>query len=198
MANGRDHRAATKRNLKWLAFPSLVAVAFDPLAIGLPLGLIMGHILTPDIDHHWTTIEELRMYSYSRFFGRLWSIFWWPYQKLHSHRGYSHKRFIGTAGRFLYLLWLPVLLTADLGWQIWTFWMFLYIGWCWQDFTHLRLDSKKYASKHKKQTRRSSSYHRASRHKNRRQYSLEQSYVLLRSSRFDPNHTAIDSGATRD
>lgn len=196
MAEGIDHRAATKRNLKLLAVPSLFAVAYDPLALGFPLGLALGHVLTPDIDHPWKTIEELKMYSYNPWLGRLWYAFWWPYQKTHSHRGISHRPFVGTAERFFYLLWLPWLLTAGLGWQVHVFWLFLYIGWCWQDFTHLRLDRRKPHGK-KKVTRRIPAHNRSRKYKNRRIYKMEPSNVFLRSHRMYAHLTGGNKGNAR-
>lgn len=153
MAEGRDHRAATKRNLKRMIVPSLILMAVDPLAVSFPLGLVMGHILTPDIDHHWKTIEELRMYRYSRLWGWAWSLFWWPYQKLHAHRGWSHTPIVGTVGRFLYLLWFPLLLCLVYlglsGW-VWVMWGYFLVAWILQDFVHLRLDYGKKPAKRRK------------------------------------------------
>ncbi len=176
MASGRVHRAATKRNMKRMLVPSLVLIAVDPMAVSFLLGLVMGHILTPDIDHHWKTIEELRMYRYSRLWGWAWSLFWWPYQKLHAHRGWSHTPIVGTVGRFLYLLWFPLLLCLVYlglsGW-VWVMWGYFLAAWILQDFVHLRLDY------HKKPTTRrrivgrrgngsSGRYARARRNHNRR------------------------------
>lgn len=186
MASGVEHRAATKRNLKWLAVPSLVMIAYEPLAVGFPLGLVIGHILTPDIDHHWTTIEELRMKHYSRILGGVWSLYWWPYQRFHSHRGKSHTPFLGTLGRFLYLLWWPLVLTASWGMGVWLFWLFVFAGMCAQDLTHLRLDRRQYGSKKEtgKKSRTRERYGRNGRHRRNKDYrstTVEPCYVPIRS-----------------
>lgn len=188
MADGKEHRAATKRNLKWLTVPSLAMIAYEPLAVGFPIGLVIGHILTPDIDHHWTTIEELKMRQYSRFVGRLWSIYWWPYQRMHPHRGRSHTPFLGTLGRFVYLLWWPLLLTASWGVEVWLFWLFVFAGMCVQDLTHLRLDGRQYGSKTESSKKGASGkrYGRNGRHRRNKDYrctAVEPCYVPIRSPR---------------
>jgi len=141
MASGVTHARATKRNIIILGVPTVLvgtALYLDQTWawLGFSLGLVIGHLLTPDIDHHYYTHEEWRIRRWNKVLGLLWSAYWWPYEKLHSHRGISHTLFVGTIGRFLYLLWGPLLLSLDL----WPFWLVVLAGWIVQDCTHLWLD----------------------------------------------------------
>ncbi len=143
MANGVTHARATKRNIFFIGVPALVlGSSYYPSHgwLGLGLGLAIGHLLTPDIDHHYYTHEEWRIYRWSKLLGLAWSAYWWPYAKLHGHRGVSHTPFVGTVGRFLYLLWGPLVASAYLPNTIWLFWLAVLVGWLIQDFTHLWLD----------------------------------------------------------
>lgn len=139
MAGGKRHAKSTKRNLKWMLPVGSIASLADPNCLGFLLGAIIGHVLTPDIDHHFYTYEEYRIYRYNRILGFLWWLYWLPYEKLVPHRGISHQPIVGTATRFFYLLWFPLLY-----FDIPTLFLFyVFIAWAIQDFTHLRLDRKR-------------------------------------------------------
>lgn len=156
MASGKRHAKSTKRNLFWL-LPSSIFLAFvEPSAIGLGLGSIIGHLITPDIDHHKFTYEENRIYRLNKLLGALWWLFWWPYEKIFAHRGISHWKVIGTLTRFLYLLWYPLFYNSAIWTDTasWLFWLWLFLGWTVQDFAHLRLDRKKKKRKKLKPHRR--------------------------------------------
>jgi uncharacterized metal-binding protein len=147
MSNGKEHAYATKQNLR-------ISVGFTvgwslaravggskPWEIGFAVGQILGHLVTPDIDHPYRTYEEQRIYRRSKLLGHCWVTYWWLYQVLHQHRGTSHWVVYGTAERFLYLLWLPIGLSwYFLGWEASLFWGWVFLGWVMQDITHLRLD----------------------------------------------------------
>lgn len=143
MAGGKYHAKATKRNLLWLLPVSGLVMTVEPTGVGIAVGAIIGHVLTPDIDHHYTTYEEYRVYRYSRLLGFCWWLYWLPYEKLIPHRGISHIPVVGTATRFLYLLWFPLWYTHI----PYLFWVFVFVGWCIQDNKHLQLDRGKHHAK---------------------------------------------------
>lgn len=107
-------------------------------------GLLIGHLLTPDIDQETVTIEEVRM-------GKAWSWFWQPYAIEYSHRGPSHYFIRGTMTRWSFfnrrLLFLPLVLTLYLLWlapvNTTTFVGLCFLGNVFQDTIHLALDGFK-------------------------------------------------------
>lgn len=127
-----------------------------PLAAGALAGATAGLILTPDIDHHVRTHEELRMYRHLGIVGGgLWELFWRGYARTHVHRGYSHKPFTGTLGRWWYafkrLWWLLLILLIYQGAFILSHavacFAFVYMAYCFhalQDIVHLVLDGWRY------------------------------------------------------
>ena len=161
MASGKRHARSTKRNLFWLLPSSTLLALLEPSALGLGLGSILGHLITPDIDHHKFTYEENRIYRFSKILGTIWWLYWKPYEKIFAHRGISHVKVIGTLTRFLYLLWYPLFVDPAI-WTdsvSWVFWMWVFVAWVVQDSAHLRLDRKKVKRKkfipyRRKRTRR--------------------------------------------
>lgn len=160
MAGGKRHAQATKRRLLWLLPVSGIGYLIEPQCIGLAVGSVIGHLLTPDIDHHYTTYEELRIYRYNKLLGFLWWLYWLPYERIVPHRGISHVPIVGTATRFVYLLWLPLWYTEGYG----LFWFSVFVTWCIQDAAHLRLDRKK--KKNAKHSHNKSRIHSYRRHRN--------------------------------
>ena len=96
----------------------------------------------PDLDHHVHTESEARIYRYNKVLGVLWSLYWWPYQKMMPHRGRSHNIPAGTFDRFVLLFWLPVLASCYLAPSMWLllFWLLTFAGQCIVDAVHLWLD----------------------------------------------------------
>lgn len=141
MASGKQHAETTKRNIK-LLLPVAVAatVLGQPVALVVIPGLVVGHLLTPDIDHHHWTHEEWRICRFNRLLGWLWHLYWTPYAYFHKHRGGSHAPILGTLGRFCYLCWLPFLASVYAPEWVWLCWIGLFIGWVIQDVTHLYYD----------------------------------------------------------
>lgn len=138
MAKGKKHAMATRRTLWLLFMVSGVIIAYYRQweLTGLFMGATMGHLITPDIDHHWVTYEEHRMYRINRLFGTLWYIYWSPYQWVFKHRGLSHVIGFGTLTRFIYLLWYPLTLYPE----YYVLYVCIYLTWFIQDYIHLILD----------------------------------------------------------
>lgn len=154
MADGKTHAAANRTVLKWTAGLSLSAMAITQnlssvvVGIGQIFGSWVGLICTPDIDHHMTTVEEIRMKRINPILGALWQLYWTPYQIAIPHAygrrsKWSHAPvFPGTFIRFVYLLWLPLMWTysqVDLQLYI-LFWASAFIGQSIQDIRHAQLD----------------------------------------------------------
>lgn len=153
MADGKKHTAAAQKILKCTTRASIaVAVAGAPftsgtsvvVGIGLIIGSWVGLILTPDIDHHMTTIEEIRMKRINLIWGAVWQLYWTPYQILIPHRSiWSHDPVLpGTIIRFIYLLWYPLIWTySNINLDLFViFWLSVFTGQCIQDIRHAQLD----------------------------------------------------------
>ena len=147
MANGKEHAKATKKT-GWAisAVSAPMAVMLHPALIGFAVGAWLGHLITPDLDHHWKTHDEQRMRRWHPLLGWFWSAFWAPYQWTHRHRGSSHSWPLGTLVRFIYFLWAPLaatVFTVPQAWLFWSaiFWAAVFWGWSVADETHYRLDN---------------------------------------------------------
>lgn len=138
MASGKKHAQATRRTLWFLSFLSIALITYYQQVelVGLFIGAILGHLITPDIDHHWTTYEEHRMYKINRALGFLWQWYWAPYQWVFKHRGLSHVLFLGTLTRFTYVLWYPLSAYPE----YYLVYIYVYVTWFIQDYIHLILD----------------------------------------------------------
>ena len=113
------------------------------------LGAWLGICVDPDRDHWKTTMSEQRVYRHSRLLGDLNVWFWQSYVRSHGHRGRgSHTWPRGTVGRFLYLLWFPILLSLILGAGVYGWplgatgvaWIGVFVGISINDCFHLLLD----------------------------------------------------------
>jgi uncharacterized metal-binding protein len=101
----------------------------EPAMYFLAGGAAIGLAIQPDMD--------LKSKGYWRLYGR-WA----------KHRGRSHAPVIGTLGRMLYLLWLPILLAAVIlfmGFPLvigrwWPYFILIFIGLCLADVCHWGLD----------------------------------------------------------
>lgn len=117
MSNGRTHAAVAGVALvaTVIATPFVANGVGIDIAAGLVIGAMAGFLATPDLDLECTTHEEIRVFRHcGRMIGRFYVWFWMSYARHHSHRGSSHRPFVGTAGRWwhvwLHTLFLPVLL----------------------------------------------------------------------------------------
>lgn len=139
MSSGKVHRQWTEVSLAAIT----VGVAYstgDPILLGAVTGGLLGHWITPDIDHHAFTLEEQMIFRLHPLLGHAWMIYWWPYERLFIHRGLSHVILLGTLTRFVYLLWWPLWKFQG---QPWLFWLAVGVAWAAQDAVHLLLDRKR-------------------------------------------------------
>lgn len=129
------------------------------------IGGFLGLLITPDIDHHARTVEEVRFYQLGKVPGVVWEWLWYGYALFVPHRGLSHWPVIGTLSRMLYLAvllrvasWLLAGFTGDvchfadcegvtvplgamallLSYQ--SLWAGVLLGWIMQDLGHLLFD----------------------------------------------------------
>ena len=118
------------------------------IATGALCGLVAGHLVTPDVDHPSTTIEEGRFLRTFGGLGHVWVAFWWPYRLVFHHRGWSHTVPVGTLSRVFYLAgpayliyWLSgVSLSPEQIAYLPAFALCMLAGWMLQDLMHLALD----------------------------------------------------------
>ena len=127
------------------------------------LGLIMGSgiaiIITPDLDHEWQTwTEGWVSRRFGMFVGKLFRLWWSPYEIIFSHRSFfTHGGFpptgilvmalVATPIRILYtFLWLIPLAYYVEEVRVWLFnvpiefWLMTYFGWGLGDFSHYLSD----------------------------------------------------------
>lgn len=121
MASGRTHAAATL--FAACAMVPLLPAAishFGPEVVAAIPGCVAGLIVGPDadVDGGWLAFWQVR---------RAWGpaggaaafayrALWYPYAKLIPHRHWlSHMPVVGTAGRLVYLAWLPALVLVVAG-----------------------------------------------------------------------------------
>jgi len=147
MPNGRTHARITKA-LALTGIPLLAGCALLedyvswPSALSASAGLMLGHLVTPDLDVDGVTYEERRAIRKAGcLLGWLWIAYWLPYAKLFHHRGASHWLGVGTLTRAVYLLG-PVMLVIWLAFGAVPRidWLALLGGWGLQDTTHILMD----------------------------------------------------------
>lgn len=119
-----------------MAIPTGAVVAWlteaPMIGVDAAFGCLLGIIVSPDLDIDHRTVSENVLPG---ILGWLWFIYWWPYAKLHKHRGSSHWPLIGTMVRVVYGFWWLVLLDIELL-KLWP----LLIGLIVSDMTHLLMD----------------------------------------------------------
>lgn len=158
MANGIEHRRAYDTSIRlWtppLVGASAVGLALDvpvlmAICVGFYVGLRVGRVVDPDLDHPAITLTERAAYNRSRLLGSIWRWYWSGYARSHVHRGVSHVPILGTWGRWWRLLLLPCALSAVVSSQIGDaalsavilFWIAEFAGQSWQDLVHLHKDN---------------------------------------------------------
>lgn len=133
----------------WLGYASgFYALLFGVCAFGYLFGLYVGRRVTPDLDIDEVGTRQTRRYRRKyRTMGWVWRFFWWPYAKLHVHRGIAHTPFLGTLGRFVYLFIIPISIllywarvNAFLFFACLLFWLWVYAGQSSQDLLHIWMD----------------------------------------------------------
>jgi len=143
LSNGKEHARSTSLNLKLLTPVALSTGYYNPLiGSGLLVGGVLGHYITPDFDVNHPIYTQRKLIQRNSVFGWLLVIYWWPYSRLIPHRGSSHTWPIGTAIRFLYCLWLPLIYSlTKWGYPAAIFWLAVFASWTLQDLTHLAKDN---------------------------------------------------------
>lgn len=172
MASGKRHAAVGT----FLLLGGTITAHAVRESLGLPAsaawqvgaGLLVGLLITPDIDQAQTTHEEARLRSIpivGNLVRGVWEALWYPYAKAVPHRAdFSHAPLLGTAARMVYLCllcavarlaWAYISPVHGLppypqeAWQWWTWWLwpwtgsalvFVYLGWALQDTQHWILD----------------------------------------------------------
>jgi uncharacterized metal-binding protein len=152
MSSGRVHANIAKVT----AHVSSVALLYpeSPQKAAFALGMLVGVLITPDLDLPGITYEERRMLDINEKIGNLWMLFTKPYSKLFKHRGISHWLVLGTLTRLPYglLLLLPLWQLSRLVFSLNVEPLLLYIfaGWTLQDAIHIVTDIIYSANKERK------------------------------------------------
>ena len=110
MPSGRTH-ADISIVIAGLTYTYLIRQNEPPvLAITTALGIIMGILITPDLDVKGTRADRIVRTRIGTLPAIMWGILWNPYSKLIPHRSVmSHGIIIGTAIRLIYIS-VPLLL----------------------------------------------------------------------------------------
>lgn len=111
-----------------------------PLALGYGLSTL---IISPDLDLYTSKVS------------RNWGLFRpliWGYSKMFHHGQFSHKPILGTLTRYLYVIFIILVVTGVLAiwyetllvWryvtELWSFFIFMFVGSCIADLIHEFLD----------------------------------------------------------
>lgn len=149
MASGKTHQIACAGAFVaggiTCAYLGLIGILPGKTIESILLGLLVGGLVTPDLDIESSTQEE-RLLQKIPFIGPvfsgIWETVWFPYAKLLPHRSpFSHWPILGTAGRFFYIYLAARLIMFHLGYNLrLSFdWWFL-AAWAVQDTIHWGLD----------------------------------------------------------
>ena len=156
MASGTTHANIAKIT----AHASAVGLLFpeSPEKAAISFGMLIGILVTPDLDHHVKTREEARLLDFNKRLGQAWMLYTKPYSKLFSHRGVSHWLIIGTLTRLpwifppLTIIWFLLFKTTGVDTQ--ELFSYVLIGWTIQDTIHIVTDKIYSWLKAKKKGRR--------------------------------------------
>ena len=81
------------------------------IAIGTPLGYLLGKFVTPDLDQSNITKTEWDAMRTAKLLGVIFVMYWLPYGYLMKHRSqHSHSYVWSTAIRMIYMFWWIVFL----------------------------------------------------------------------------------------
>ena len=125
------------------------------LSLGLCLGSIAGLFIDPDLDHEWVTVSESRIIKlFGRTIGKLFRLYWSPYEIMLRHRSpLSHGSFPPFGWLAMILIATPIRMGYSVLWMLpFTYyypnvrefilqlsillWIGMYVGWATQDFVH--------------------------------------------------------------
>lgn len=134
MPSGETH---TKFNIVPTTISVVGAIYFGDswLYIGLPIGSILGILVTPDLDLEQNISINL-IKDFNGVLGFLWKAYWFPYAKIANHRGASHTPFFSTLFRFVYLFWWMFFFP-----EWWQFLTFVFWGLFLSDLFHIIMDA---------------------------------------------------------
>ena len=76
------------------------------ISIGIPLGYLLGRVVTPDMDMIGITKTEWDILRKGKLLGVFFIMYWMPYAYLVSHRSYlSHSYMFSSFIRMIYMFW---------------------------------------------------------------------------------------------
>ena len=134
MPGGKKHDEIWKQRFPWLGVVSVLVFIFFEytlvyiypysciwnkycftnsllIAIGLPLGYLIGRIVTPDLDQANITKTEWDAMRNAKLLGVFFVMYWLPYGYLMKHRSsLSHSYVFSSIIRMVYLFWWMVFL----------------------------------------------------------------------------------------
>ena len=83
------------------------------VSIGIPLGYLLGRVVTPDMDMIGITKTEWDILRKGKLLGVFFVMYWMPYAYLVSHRSFlSHSYIFSSFIRMIYMFWWIVFLLS--------------------------------------------------------------------------------------
>ena len=111
------------------------------IAIGVPLGYLLGKVVTPDLDLFGITTTEWYSIRKAGVFGLIFVMYWLPYGYLFKgrHRHYwSHSYFVSTLVRVVYMSWWTFFIVPYT--MYFVLWFGMYLGLAISDCIHIWAD----------------------------------------------------------
>lgn len=137
------------------ACAGFLVIKWPLLALGIALGSVCGLFIDPDLDHEWVTVSEGRISKlFGSTIGKLFRLYWAPYEILLRHRSpLSHGSFPPFGWLIMILVATPIRMGYSVLWLLpvmyyyptvkvfllslpTLLWIGLYVGWGIQDFIH--------------------------------------------------------------
>lgn len=146
MADGKTHAhyAGMAASVLTIGATALAIGTDQPVVIAVAVGGWGAYLAGPDMDHEAHTEDEARIWRINPLLGRLWTLYWRPYEKMIPHRGRSHTLPDGTVDRFFLLFWpflmFSVTLVSMYGAWLVAWWSLVLMGQILVDCVHLWLD----------------------------------------------------------
>lgn len=171
MASGKFHANVAKLAAHSSAIYMLLPDSIEKASFSF--GMLVGILITPDLDHHKKTEEEKRFYRVDKRIGKLWFFFSQKYGRLFKHRGISHWPIVGTLTRLPFGLlfcwfWLLFLSVLKIEVDRLSALTFVFYGWAFQDLLHIITDIIYSFSKKKFKRRPKTAFKRPKRRRRKR------------------------------